>query len=274
MITLKELIEKLNYKYEDREIVFAASYGSFNYGTNDETSDRDFKIFVMPTKEDLFDAKNYCDEAKIEGNDIEVHDVRKLISLWTKANPSYLEILASKEIYVNPKFETYFNAIFAMKNEIATMNLKGYYDALMGMAKQKMKAIEKDYPNSEDNEGFKRKQKFGYDTKQLLHVIRLVRMREEVFFRGKTPLEVIDLEKYDNDEKSNLFGLRTELLKVKHFKPFFSFKEPLNKEHALKYCELLLVDVKEKINYSSLKENKWAEEQLKELIKKLVLENI
>lgn len=194
---LKQLIEKLNNKYEGREIVVAMSYGSHNYGTNDETSDNDYKIFVMPTKDDLYDGKNFNSQVKIDGNDIEVHDIRKMATLTAKANPAYIEIFNAKEKYINPKFKEFGELLFdeEMARRLCGANVASYVAALDGMVIQKIKAIEKDLPNEETNEGYKRKLLFGFDSKQLVHIIRLSYIKKEIFENGANPYDMVVLPK-------------------------------------------------------------------------------
>lgn len=215
-------------KYHGREVVFIASYGSVNYGTNDETSDNDYKVFLMPTFEDLYKGKMFSSNVKIDGDDYEFHDVRKLETLFYKANPSYLEILVAKETWVNPKYKSFWKFLMNNKYKLSKMNMKSYYKAINGVMMQKYKAIEKDLPNSQENEGYKRRVKFGFDTKQLLHVIRYAQMRNDVFLNEKNPLSVIDL-KGTPATRHNLCNdkLAKELLDIK------KNKGNLTKEDAL-----------------------------------------
>lgn len=198
---LKQLIEKLNGKYEDREIVVAMSYGSHNYGTNDETSDRDYKIFVLPTKNDLYDGKSFNSQVKIDGNDVEIHDIRKMAELTAKANPAYVEIYNPNEKYINPKFNEFGEWLFSESTARALCNANraSYIAGVDGMIKQKIKAIEKDLPNEETNEGYKRKLLFGFDSKQLVHIIRLSYIKKNVI-DGVNPYDLVILPKDFADE--------------------------------------------------------------------------
>lgn len=214
-------------KWKGREVIFIASYGSTNYGTRTPESDSDYKVFLMPTFEDLYRSEMFSDNQKIDGDDYEFHDIRKLPQLFYKANPAYLEILCAKEMWVNDKYKSFANWIFKNKFEIAKMNLKGHYHALTGMAKQKLHAIIRDLPNSQENEGYKRRMKFGFDTKQLLHIVRLMMMREAVYAYGLNPCSCVDLDVAPTRNNIINTDLKQQLLDIK------ANKDNLNKEQAI-----------------------------------------
>ena len=47
------------FNFGERKVVFKALVGSHNYNLNDETSDKDYKYFVLPTFDDLYTGKMF-----------------------------------------------------------------------------------------------------------------------------------------------------------------------------------------------------------------------
>ena len=67
-------------------ICLKALVGSHNYNLNTPSSDKDYKYFVYPTWDDLYDGKKYHKEVVTETEDYTVHDIRQLPMLIWKAN--------------------------------------------------------------------------------------------------------------------------------------------------------------------------------------------
>lgn len=157
---------------EHKEI-FRALVGSHNYNLNTETSDYDYKVFIAPTFDDLYFNKMYSKSIIGDEQDLDIHDVRKVSNLWWKANVNFLEVLFSKEIMfgLTIKEETVklIEQMLAMKHDIAKMNVPYLYNACIGMSITKMKLTLK------GTEGTKHLvDKFGFDTKNGMHVIRIL----------------------------------------------------------------------------------------------------
>lgn len=159
--------------FEGRKELFRALVGSHNYNLNTETSDKDYKIFVAPTFDDLYFNKQFSKCYIGETEDFDCHDIRKISSLWWKANVNFLEILFSKEIYLNTclssETKRLLHTIFRHKEKIARMNLPYLYNACIGMHITKKKQIDKGTKGTQHLV-----EKYGYDTKQAMHSIRIL----------------------------------------------------------------------------------------------------
>ena len=83
-----------------RKEAFKALVGSHNYNLNTQTSDKDYKVFVLPTFDDLFSGRQFS-KATTGEIDIEYHDIRKLSNLLWKSNINFLEVLFSEELEIN-----------------------------------------------------------------------------------------------------------------------------------------------------------------------------
>ncbi|MDT8859728.1 nucleotidyltransferase domain-containing protein [Alkalihalobacillus sp. MEB130] len=154
-----------------RTIAFKAVVGSENYNLVTKESDKDYKTFVIPTFADLYDRTIYTDSMVKQTIDEEIHDVRKLPTLWWKSNVNFLEVLFAREIIINDNslVKRAVNELLARKQDIATMNLPYLYKACQGMYLSKYKYLEKG--NKSTNHLV---EEFGYDTKSAMHAYRIL----------------------------------------------------------------------------------------------------
>ena len=230
--------------------------GSHNYNLNTPESDKDYKVFVAPTFDDLYFNNQFSKSYIGETEDFDVHDIRKISSLFWKANVNFLEVLFSEDIQikVNVKSETaiLLNSIFAMKNDIARMNLPYLYDACMGMYVNKLKSINK------GTEGTKYLvEAFGYDTKMAMHSIRILDFLRRFAENGFT-----DFKKaiwYADDDFSKQY-----LLNIKNGK--------LSKEEYYKMAkyEFDTVEICHKKDYKSQEADVYTNNTLLDIVKEIV----
>lgn len=154
-----------------RTKAFSAVVGSHNYNLVTPTSDKDKKVFVLPTFEDLYKGNMYSKATVGETEDYDVHDIRKLSQLFYKANVNFLEVLYTTEFGFagDARLHNHVMKIYDMKDEIVTMNLPYLFNACGGMYLNKMKMLDK------GTEGTKHLvEKFGYDTKQAVSAFRII----------------------------------------------------------------------------------------------------
>lgn len=237
--------------FGNRKVVFKALVGSHNYNLNDETSDKDYKYFVMPTFDDLYKGKMFSASKVGTTEDYDVHDVRKLVDLFWKANVNFLEVLYSKD------FEWHISSaqtLFRMRQEIVTMNLPYLYSACKGMYFEKMKRLEKGTEGTQHLVD-----KYGYDTKQALHAYRVrdfcIRFAENDFS------DFNDAMRYETDEFHQM------LLDIKHGK--FSRSEF---DSILYLQDEYFVEAEAK--FKSQSPNLETKAKLEQLIKNLVRDNL
>lgn len=162
-------------------VVAIFAQGSMNYGLyvqdDDYKSDVDTKAIVLPTLDDLVNGRKMVStKYDYEGEQIDVKDIRVMMDMWAKSNPAYLEILFTKYIILNLKFADYMKQILEMGDDIVKMNFPQLAKCMSGMSKEKVIAMEHPYPSLMD-----KIEKYGYDPKQLHHIIRLNRLINEVF---------------------------------------------------------------------------------------------
>lgn len=166
-------LEEMGY-----EVFFTALQGSQNYGldeySDEYVSDVDTKSAVLPTLDEIC-AGTPPVSAVIEIEDdlgrmvhAEVKDLRVMFEMFMKANISYVELLYSKYVIVNPKYQHFWDMLIESRDWIVNSNAKRFVKCIAGMAHQKENALCHPYPSV----AAKIKEK-GFDGKQLSHAARL-----------------------------------------------------------------------------------------------------
>ncbi|MFW6007743.1 MAG: hypothetical protein ACOCP8_00650 [archaeon] len=242
---------------EGRIELFRSLVGSNNYNLNTEESDKDYKLFFLPTFNDLYSNK-YFKNSKI-GNklDVDAHDIRKVEKLWYKVNVNFLEVLFSENIIINKnldkKTRELLFELLNMKNDIIKMNLPYLFDACRGMFYNKMHYLEKGTSGTQHLVN-----KYSYDTKQALHSWRILdflkRFKNTDFNNFKEAIW------YKEEEKERLLAIKEGKYSLKEFK---------NKVEK-KLSSTLYIEK----DYKAHKVNKKTYEKLQELIKAIVKHNI
>lgn len=222
MNRVKEHLDFFLSKHKDIDWFVIALQGSQNYKLNYENSDIDTKILTLPSLDELvLDKKplNYTlvlDDGTDEHCDIK--DVRMYFKTFRKQNINFVEILYTPYWIVNPKYKDIWFEMLAVREELVHMNRYAAVSCIVGMAREKYHALCHAYPSKVEV-----LEKFGYDPKQLHHLIRLSH-----FFRH-----------YINDEpyEDCLIlppGTRTHLIELKRDGCGYT------KEEAIKVAENVL----------------------------------
>lgn len=161
--------EALKLFPEDR-IVGIFLQGSQNYGLDYEGSDIDTKCFLVPTLEDIIFNKKPISTTHIRANEehIDFKDIRFFLTTVRKQNLNFMEILFTKYKIINPTYEPIWNRLIKNNEQIAHYNPVGAVKTMKGIAMEKYHALEHRYPSKVDIID-----KWGYDGKQLSHLIRV-----------------------------------------------------------------------------------------------------
>lgn len=238
----------------ERTVAFKALIGSHNYNLNDENSDKDYKVFVLPTFEDLYNQEMYANQIIGEDEDLDIHDIRKLPNLLYKANINFLEVLFSNEIIIGEKMnrvqETLINKIFEKRDEIARMNLPHLFNACGGMHLNKMKLLRKGTEGTQHLVD-----KFGYDTKQAQHAYRVLNFIER--FEEVNFSDFKQAITYNFEERKFMLDIKDAFFNAESFENFVSF-----------YHDARFKPLKER--YHSFKPNEELKDELEMLIMNLV----
>jgi hypothetical protein len=105
----------------------------------------------------------------MENNEhVDLKDIRLLLDCFKKQNINFVEILFTKYKIINPKYESLIQPLFDNNEKIARYNNYASLNCMAGTSMEKYKALEHPYPSLID-----KIEKYGYDPKQLHHIIRL-----------------------------------------------------------------------------------------------------
>ena len=144
--------------------------GSQNYGLETENSDIDTKMLVLPTFSDFVKNNEPISTTKIMPNEehCDVKDIRKYWELLRKQNINFVELIFTNYIIVHPEYEKFWKEIRDNREAIARYNPYRAVKSMKGMSLEKYNALTHRYPSKEAVID-----KFGYDPKQLHHIVRL-----------------------------------------------------------------------------------------------------
>jgi len=168
MARLREHLDAVKDKHPEYVGIFLQ--GSQNYKLDYEGSDVDSKLIVLPTFEDFVLNRKPHSYTHIMENDehVDVKDIRLMYDCFRKQNINFVEILFTKYRILNPKYEALFKPVLDARERIGHYNDFAALNCMVGMALEKQKALCHPYPATMD-----KIKKFGYDPKQLHHILRL-----------------------------------------------------------------------------------------------------
>ena len=216
---IKHLLYKTNY-----EVVCVMLQGSQNYGLDEYTdeyqSDVDTKAIVLPHFRDFVYGNSPVSTTIVLDNNehIDVKDIRVMFENFRKMNVSYIELLYSQWIWINPKYDAEVRELLRHRDTIAALNRNQFIRCIAGMSMEKKKALCHPYPNLMD-----KIEKYGYDGKQLSHCVRLFEFLER--YLCGVPLK----ECYISTMPQTLMNYKKQLTK--------DGSRTLTKEEAIKLCE-------------------------------------
>lgn len=147
----KKDLENRGYK-----VIYIGLYGSQNYNLDDELSDIDAKAIILPTLHDIIFRKTTSKTIENETGEIDVKDLVTYYEVVKKGNFNFIEPLQTNYFIGDKKIREMFEGI--------KPNLKSIYGAML----EKRKALTHEYPSK-----VKEFKKWGFDPKQLHHIMRL-----------------------------------------------------------------------------------------------------
>ena len=236
--TRHEILERVraHYNYliaQGYEVMFTALQGSQNYEldeyTDDYCSDVDTKSIVLPSLDDFIYNKQPVSTVKIMPDSeehAEVKDIRIMFEMFKKENLSYIELLYSDYVIVNPKYAQIVDELIQRRDEIATADTAQFLKCIAGMAYEKDKALCHPYPGI-----IEKIEKYGYDGKQLSHCYRLMIFIED-FLNGKS---IAECYKPAQNEKELMMCYKKQLN---------GQGKPLSKERAITLSEFYSTMIK------------------------------
>lgn len=157
-------------RYPEDRIIGVFLQGSQNYGLDYEGSDIDTKCILAPTWEDLCFNRKAVSTTHILDNEehLDAKDIRLYFQCFRKQNLNFLEILFTPYKIINPLYREFWNELIENNEAIAHYDPIGAVKTMKGIAMEKFHAMEHEYPSKVELI-----QKYGYDPKQLHHLIRV-----------------------------------------------------------------------------------------------------
>ena len=185
--------------------IYTALYGSQNYDLATAESDIDTKSIVLPSFEDIVLGRPPVTTTHMfdNGEQCDIKDIREMVKCWRKQNINFLEILFTKYFVINEAYKDELDNLRYNKESVAHYDNYAFLSCARGMALEKQKALMYPYPT------IKWKiEKWGYDGKQLSHILRMKDFIERFFFDNE-PYESCLVSK-DNSREKQLRAKRQE----------------------------------------------------------------
>lgn len=156
--------------YPKERIVALVLQGSQNYGLDDAESDVDTKLLLVPTLDEIIFNKQPVSTTHVRDNNehIDAKDIRLYWQCFRKGNPNFVEVLFTDYYIVNSMYFDLWEEMRSNRELVARVNPLVAAKAMMGMVQEKFHAMEHRYPSRAEIVD-----KFGYDPKQLQHLIRM-----------------------------------------------------------------------------------------------------
>lgn len=156
--------------FSENQIVGLFLQGSQNYHIDDETSDIDTKLLVVPSLKDLAYNKNPISHTFVRENNehIDFKDIRLYIDMFRKQNINFMEILFTDYYIINPIYKHRWKQLVNNREAITRYNPYVAVMCMAGHALEKYKRLSWAYPSRAEIV-----QKHGYDPKQLTHLLRI-----------------------------------------------------------------------------------------------------
>ena len=159
-----QYVSNLGYR-----VLGAFLQGSQNYNLAYEGSDIDTKVIILPSFADIVLSKKPVSTTVVlpSNEHIDIKDIRVMFDCFKKQNINYLEILFTNYYFINELYKAEWDRLIESAENIAHYHNYKAVNCIAGMVFEKHKALCHPYPTLKD-----KIDKYGYDNKQLHHIIR------------------------------------------------------------------------------------------------------
>lgn len=199
-------------RYPEHRIIGVFLQGSQNYGLDYEGSDIDTKCILAPSWEDLCFNRKAVSTTHVLDNEehLDAKDIRLYMQCFRKQNLNFVEILFTPYKIINPMYADFWNKLIDNNELIARYDPVGAVKTMKGIAMEKFHALKHEYPSKVELI-----QKFGYDPKQLHHLLRVDEYLERY----------IDGERYADCLISQMSDYLHDVKCIKDDKTFYTLEE-------------------------------------------------
>lgn len=176
--------------------------GSQNYNLDiyspEYTSDIDCKVIILPTFDDFCNNRQPVSTTDIldnnEHNDRK--DIRLMFENFKKQNVNFTEIMFTDYFIINPLFYEDWDCVRNIAEDLVHAHPSQALKTMSGQSMEKRKALTHPYPACVDKIN-----KYGYDGKQLHHIIRINDFMEK-YIAGYSFKECLDARTGDHYDLS------------------------------------------------------------------------
>lgn len=242
------LAEALQF-YHENQVVCIALQGSQNYGLQVPGSDVDTKLILTPSLNDLIFNHKPVSTTHIRANEehTDWKDIRLMFQTFRKQNLNFIEILFSPWIITNQDYLSEWTELVENRELIAQYNPAAAIKTMRGVAMEKYYAMEHPYPSKLDILA-----KYGYDPKQLHHLIRVEEFLER-YINGEKYAQCLRsrLSTYLIDVKLGFYNLddarKVADRSLAHINELYEYGKTILRDKPFQEAEELLDEVQEKI---------------------------
>jgi len=208
------------------KLILLGHSGSISYGLNTKSSDIDIKGIFIPSEEYLISVFKHVEQVSIPKTNIDdkllegtIFALGKYLRLAHNVNPNILELL-----FLEKKYIIYISEegreLIKNRNMFLTKKVKHSYG---GYAFAQLQRMDKINENVNQNRiRLERVKKYGYDSKNALHLLRLLETGIEILTEGKLYVQRTDASfllsvldgKYTLQEIQNMAKNKMDLLRL------------------------------------------------------------
>ena len=211
-----------------RHVAIKALFGSHNYNLNTPESDKDYKIFLVPNLNDLYDKVELNEDHLSKEEDYSVHDIRKFGRILFKSNISFTEILFSKELMIDGELKE----LVERREDLARMNLPYMWNSCTGGCFQRMSRLNKTTDGTRHLV-----EKHGFNTKEAMHAFRILDFLER--YRASEFNDFSAAIWYEDTErtKAEILGIKNGMYTEQEFRNIISEKLKYNTQFKNDFIE-------------------------------------
>ena len=183
--------------FKKEQILGVFYYGSANYGTNNEDSDVDTKVIIIPTWEQLaFHYPPVSTTFQMPNSEefLDCKDIREYFKQFRKQSINFLEILFTEYKIINLDYILLWKEIVDAREEIARYSERAAFNTIIGMAMRQMNEYKKlQFPT--DEEGQLTRMPY-HESKCLYNILRLEEFLDR-YAAGVSYAECLKTQKAD-----------------------------------------------------------------------------
>lgn len=170
------------YPWIQNRLIYVTRAGSDAYGTAVPGSDHDIRGIAVPPTMDLFGFNPPFEQFEQKSpNDVVVYDIRKFMRLASEGNPNIIEMLFTDDadrIFINQQGVRLIMERDKLLTKVTADRFCAF--ALSRVPELERSAKRRKYTTTEETRRDERIKEFGYDTKDAMHAVRVIRMAREM----------------------------------------------------------------------------------------------